>query len=150
MWHILKAKVQLPDYVGEVISRVWILVYLWFTIQGQCVVVIPEALTCTSTIIMNIINHWRKYFYLELPTRPAQKCQPFGTCPRPPPAFRPYCCKGSLKLLFIFVHDWTMDYHLMLPDWGICQHTWWCSQSEENYFVSDTLDRTFLQANIDK
>ena len=46
-----------PDYVGKVISRIGVLMYLWFAIQGQCVVVIPAALTCTYTIIMNIINH---------------------------------------------------------------------------------------------
>ena len=91
---------RIPDYVGEIISRVWILVYLWFTIQGQCVVVIPAALTCTSTKIMNIINHWRKYVHLELPTRP------FGMCQKPPPAFRPYCCEGSFKLILVFFHLW--------------------------------------------
>ena len=78
--------------------------YLWFAIQGQCVVVIPAILV--SELIKNNIIAENKLLHLELPTRPAQKCQPFGTCPTPPPAFRPYCCEGSLKLLLVYFHDW--------------------------------------------
>ena len=80
--------------------------YLWFAIQGQCVVVIPAILV--SELIKNNMIAKNNLLHLELPTRPAQKCQPFGTCPRPPPAPRPYCCEGSLKLLLIIIHDWAI------------------------------------------
>ena len=95
---------RIPDYVGEVISRIGVLMYLWFAIQGQCVVVIPAILVYEP--INNKMIAKNNLVHLELPTRPAQKCQPFGTCPRPPPALRPYCCEGSLKLLLVYFHDW--------------------------------------------
>ena len=43
--------VRKPDYVGKVISRIEVLMYFWFAIQRQCVVVIPAILV--SELIKN-------------------------------------------------------------------------------------------------
>ena len=90
-----------PDHVCQVISWVGVLVIFWFPIHRQGVIVIPAMIQSIVPLFFAAKGSHQKnlsssslYWLhpdLELPTSPDQKCQPFGTWPKPPPAFLPYC-----------------------------------------------------------